>query len=250
VSALARILDGVIAVAIAPQCAACNRILDTPLEGPVCAACWSAVRPVSSPYCQLCGDPLQSWRVLSTIDELCARCRRVKPTFSCARAAGVYEGSLREIIQAFKYDDRRSLAEPLAGMIHRECADILRGADLIVPVPLHPWRRWRRGFNQAEELARYLDLPMCNALWRTRATLPQAGLRPAQRRRNLRGAFRLSPLLVPERVRGARVVLVDDVRTTGATLDACARVLVTAGAREVRAVTVAGATGGQPPGRR
>jgi ComF family protein len=243
VSVLARAVNGILTVALAPRCAACARVLDAPLDGPVCDTCWSSVRLVRTPVCDICGDPLQSWRRLSEIDGLCARCRRVSPAFSRARAAGEYEGSLREIIHAFKYDDRRSLARPLAEMIRRECGDVLRDADLVVPVPLHPWRRLRRGFNQAEELARHLGLPVCRALWRTRATAPQAGLHPAQRRRNVRAAFRLAPLVRRERLDGACVVLVDDVRTTSATLDACARVLRACGARDVRAVTVAAAAG-------
>jgi ComF family protein len=112
-----------------------------------------------------------------------------------------------------------------------------------VPVPLYPWRRLRRGFNQAADLARELDLPVVHALWRTRPTAPQTGLTAIARRRNVAGAFRLSPLLsrhtraalISDRV----IVLVDDVMTTGATLAACAEVLQDAGAREVRTLTVA-----------
>jgi ComF family protein len=121
--------------------------------------------------------------------------------------------------------------------------DVLQGADVAVPVPLHPWRRFQRGFNQAHDLARGLGLPIAPALWRVRATSSQSGLTAAARRRNVRHAFRLSPLMRREAVRRAindRVVLlVDDVRTTGATLNACAVVLKEAGAREVRALTAA-----------
>ncbi len=238
-SALTRALNSVVAVALAPECAACARVLEAPLDGPVCAACWSGVRPVTPPLCDTCGDPLQSWRVLTAIDGVCARCRRVAPAFTSARAAGDYDGALRAIIHAFKYDGRRSLATPLAALMRESGADLLSVADLAVPVPLHPWRRLRRGFNQAEELARRLDAPVCHALWRTRVTLPQAGLKPAQRRRNVRAAFRISPLVRASRLEGSRVLLVDDVRTTGATLNACARVLREAGVQEVCALTVA-----------
>jgi ComF family protein len=115
-----------------------------------------------------------------------------------------------------------------------------------VPVPLHPWRRLRRGFNQADELARRLEVPTLRALRRTRATAPQTGLSAGARRRNVRQAFAISPLLSHAwrgtLLEGRIVVLVDDVRTTGATLDACAATLKAAGAREVRALTVALAT--------
>ena len=128
-------------------------------------------------------------------------------------------------------------------MIRSAAADLMVDATCLVPVPLHPWRRLRRGFNQASDLARALDMPCVNALWRVKPTGQQAGRTAAARRRNVRAAMRLSPLLsramrtamIADRV----VVLVDDVRTTGATLDACAAVLWDAGARDVRAVTIA-----------
>jgi ComF family protein len=217
-SSIARSVDGVLSIAFAPACAACRRVLDAPLDGPVCAGCWNVVQPVvhtDSPS----PAPIAAWQ-----------------------AAGEYEGSLREIIHAFKYDGRRSLARPLAALMRERGAELLHRADLIVPVPLHPGRRLRRGFNQADDLARHLGVPVCRALWRTRATVPQAPLDPAGRRRNVRAAFRLSPLVRASRLASAQVVLVDDVRTTGATLEACARVLKAAGAREISAVTVARAT--------
>jgi ComF family protein len=244
-AALVRSLDAILSVALAPQCAACGRVLEAPTRGPVCGSCWSNVAPVLPPVCAVCGDPLASWRALTEAERACARCRRAPPAFDCARAAGEYDGSLRTIIHAFKYDGRRSLAAPLAALMGTNGTVLLQDADCVVPVPLHPWRRLRRGFNQADALARCFDLPVIHALWRTRPTLPQAGLRPAQRRRNVRHAFRLSPLVRRAQLADACIVLVDDVRTTGSTLDVCARVLKEAGAREVRALTVAGAA---PPG--
>jgi predicted amidophosphoribosyltransferase len=138
---------------------------------------------------------------------------------------------------------------------------VLADCDCIVPVPLHPWRRLRRGFNQARDLAERLDRPVVDALWRVRATPSQMSLGAAARHTNVRGAFSLSLLCGARslicgadllarrssksevgsgpRIDGARIVLVDDVRTTGATLDECAKVLRRAGAREVRALTVA-----------
>jgi ComF family protein len=160
-----------------------------------------------------------------------------------ARSAGLYDGSLREIIHAFKYEGRRGLAAPLAAMMRTAGETVLRDAACVVPVPLHPWRRLRRGFNQADDLARRLGLPVMRALWRVHATTPQTGLSSAARRRNLRGAFELSRFATDRQrrafVNDRIVVLVDDVRTTGATLDACAAVLKDAGAREVRALTAA-----------
>jgi ComF family protein len=150
---------------------------------------------------------------------------------------GDYDGTLRAILQAFKYQGRRSLAVPIAALMRARGGDVLEGAACVVPVPLHSSRRRHRGFNQALDLARRLGLPVVHALRRVRATPTQTSLPAAQRHRNVRDAFALAR--DGTRVDGTIVVLVDDVSTTGATLDACARVLKDAGAREVRALTAA-----------
>jgi ComF family protein len=170
----------------------------------------------------------------------CARCRRGHRFVDRALAAGAYDGALRAIVHALKYDGRRSLAKPLAGLMRSRCAELFRNADCLIPVPLHPSRRRVRGFNQALDLARRLgsdSLPVRQALRRVRATPTQTGLPAAQRHRNMKDAFTSSPLAPV--LRGCVVVLVDDVSTTGATLEACAKVLRELGVREVRAVTAA-----------
>jgi ComF family protein len=161
---------------------------------------------------------------------------RLRPLIDRSRAIGAYEGALRSIVHALKYDGRRSLARPLAALMRQRGADVLAGAAAAVPVPLHPSRQRARGFNQAADLARHLGLPVIPALRRIRPTAVQAELPASQRFMNVSDAFRAT--------RAARdlcgvVVLIDDVRTTGATLDACARALKQAGAREVRALTAA-----------
>ncbi|MCL4847422.1 MAG: ComF family protein [Acidobacteria bacterium] len=170
-----------------------------------------------------------------------------------AGAAGLYEGRLRDLVHALKYGRRVSLARPLARLMRERGASVLEGADLVVPVPLHWQRRRERGFNQAVLLARHLGCPLVEALARARPTPPQASLRLAKRHANVRDAF------VPARplwrgrdwarhaVAGRVVVIVDDVCTTGATLDACARVLVRLGAADVRALTAARVALGPPP---
>jgi ComF family protein len=246
---------------LAPTCAACGGLLDHPLSSPVCDACWCAVPALTPPCCVRCGDALVSSRAAGP---LCGRCRRHDPVFTLARSAGRYEGSLRRIIHAFKYDRRRVLAAPLADLMRAAGGPVLAGADAVVPVPLHPWRALQRGFNQADDLARALGLPVWRALMRTRHGPPQAGLPASRRHANVRAAYALRgpvplPMRGPEwldavaarRLRNCVVVLVDDVMTTGATLEACGRVLAQAGVRSVRALTVARAVaprrGPRPP---
>jgi ComF family protein len=213
-------VDALMAVVLAPRCAACAATLEFPSRGPVCDACWTEVT---------CLPPPPHGSQSGAIDR--------------SRSAGRYEGALRHIIHAFKYEGRRTLSIKLGDMMRQAGSEILRDADCVVPVPLHPWRRVTRGFNQATDLASHLDVPVVHALWRTRATSPQTGLTAIRRRYNVRGAFSLSPLLSHRKRHAAIVdrvvVLVDDVQTTGATLEACARGLKDAGAREVRALTTA-----------
>jgi ComF family protein len=153
------------------------------------------------------------------------------------RAIGEYDGALRSIVHALKYDGRRSLARRLGAMMRRRGADVLDGVVCAVPVPLHGLRRRRRGFNQAADLAAELAVPVVAGLTRVRATAVQTGLPAAQRHRNVRGAFAVTR--AGRALAGQIVVLVDDVSTTGATLEACARALKEAGVREVRALTAA-----------
>lgn len=234
---LAIALDAVLSVVLAPGCAACGELLAQPTRGPVCAACWRSILPLTPPLCHRCGDPLPSWRLCGAPPQECARCRRGRPALDQSRAIGEYSGALRAIIHALKYDGRRSLARPLGALMRQRGADVLAGAACAIPVPLHASRRRQRGFNQAADLARHVGLPVCAALRRRRATATQTGLPAAQRHRNVREAFAITR--AGRTLRGATVVIIDDVSTTGATLNACARALKAAGAVEVRALTAA-----------
>lgn len=237
-------------VLLAPECAVCRIPLDTLTEGPVCRHCWTRVSLFTPPICDGCGDPLPSDRSPAGGRLVCVRCARRQTPIDRARAVGAYDGTLRDLIHAMKYDGRPSLARQLGDLLARTGADLVCGADFAVPVPLHWSRYYSRGFNQAAELAARLPLPMVSALRRARHTDAQAGLGARQRERNVGDAFALSwgtrwwRCVWPFRarmpaLRGATVVLVDDVSTTGATLEACARVLKEAGVGEVRALTVA-----------
>ena len=222
---------------LAPSCVGCAELLEHPTRGPVCRRCWQSILPLTAPLCDACGDPLPTWRSLDLSASRCARCRRADRYVDRARSAGAYEGPLKSIIHALKYSGRRSLAAPLAALMRDRGSAVLAGADAIVPVPLHPSRRRERGFNQADDLARGLGLPIRQALRRLRATPMQADLPASRRHANIRGAFSLTH--GPQDLRGATIVLIDDVSTTGATLEACGRVLKEGGVREVRALTAA-----------
>ena len=170
----------------------------------------------------------------------CATCRTTTPRYDYARSAAIYEGQLREALHALKFAGRRALAGPLGDLAAEQCvASLPDGIEALIPVPLARERERERGFNQATLLARRigrrLDVPT-RPRWlaRIRATRPQSDLSAAERRANVRGAFGAS-----DRVAGRHVLLVDDILTTGATLDACARALRDAGARRVGVLTVA-----------
>jgi ComF family protein len=231
-------------VVLAPPCAACTRPLDDPLRSAVCDRCWNGIRVLYPPFCSVCGDPVLTWRTAAA-EYRCEPCRVRRPHIAAGRALGDYAGPLRAIVHAFKYDGRRSIAFPLSAMLRRHGAAILSGADLAVPVPLHWSRRWRRGFNQARELAAGLGLPVRDLLRRTRHTRSQTGLSAEERHANVDDAFVLVRRSDP--LTNLCVVLVDDVSTTGATLEACARVLMEGGAREVRTLTAARVATGPPP---
>ena len=233
---LARAADALISLLAVP-CLVCGSMLERPTRGPVCECCWAAVLPITPPLCDVCGEPLPAWRTVSVPLALCARCRRRPHAIDRARAAGAYDGPLRAIVHALKYDARRSLARPLAALMRSRADGLLDDVTAAVSVPLHWSRRCRRGFDQAADLASHLGVPVCRALRRVRATPSQTELPAAQRHGNVRGAF--STTAAAERLRGGTVVIVDDVSTTGATLEACARELKARGVREVRALTVA-----------
>ena len=216
-------LDALLSVVLSPACAACDEPLLHPTRGPVCDACWSSILPLTPPLCDRCGDPLPAWRLVSVPLACCPRCRRTRRLIDRARAIGAYDGALRAIIHALKYDGRRSLARPLGRLMRERGADMLADAAGVIPVPLHPSRRRHRGFNQAVDLARHLGAPVLPALRRVRATPTQTGLPAGQRHRNLRDAFAVTAAAA--QLRGAIVVVIDDVSTTGATLEACARTL-------------------------
>ncbi|MDR3456833.1 MAG: ComF family protein [Verrucomicrobiae bacterium] len=218
-------------------CQAERAVADDGFVGP---QCWSQVRFIRAPFCDRCGLPFQG--DLTTQFE-CTNCRELNFYFSSARSAVVAKTVVLEAIHRFKYS-RALWFEPfLADLLQREAAPVLRGAgwDFIVPVPLHPLKQREREFNQAGILAGHLsratNIPLnTQLLQRITPTATQTRLKRDQRAANMNGAFALRQGAVPA---GKRIVLVDDVFTTGATTNACAKALRRAGAAEVCVWTVA-----------
>ncbi|HVR98248.1 MAG TPA: phosphoribosyltransferase family protein [Thermoanaerobaculia bacterium] len=220
-------------------CSGCGVPLPAASELGLCGGCRSALRPVSRrEVCAACALPLaaaelpQGWR--------CARCRQRPPAFDRLLALWLYEAPLDSVIQGLKFRRLDYLGAHLARSLAAELAGELAGFDVVAPVPLH-WRRcFARGYNQAacigRPLAGLLALPFARLLARRRATPPQTSLHRDDRLENLRRAFHVRR---PRRVRGLRVLLVDDVATTGATLDAAAAALKKAGAAAVTALVAA-----------
>lgn len=225
--------DALLAVLLAPLCAACHEPLPHPTRGCVCDACWDAVERIPPPLCARCGASLPTTQPST---QSCS-CATRQSAVTIARAVGPHEGTLRALVHALKYDGRRSIARPLSRLMAACAPDVLGGAGAAVPVPLHRARLRQRGFNQAHDLARHLGLPVRHALRRVRHTDVQAALHASERWSNVDGAFAVTHRT--QELGGAVVVLVDDVRTTGATLEACAVALRRAGVAEVRALTAA-----------
>jgi len=203
-----------------------------PQSNGLSAEAWSRIRFIAEPLCDGCGAPFEY-----DIGERCASCLARPRAFARARAACLYDEASRELILKLKHADRTDLAGLFANWISRAAADLLAEADAIVPVPLHRWRLLGRRYNQAAEVARPLArraaaVYLPDVLVRARHTPSQAGKSGSGRRRNVADAFRVVEAR-RNKIAGRRILLVDDVLTTGATAEACARALVKAGASAV-----------------
>ena len=216
-----------------PTCIACHAATGVP--DTLCARCWSGLRFIERPFCERLGTP---FAVDLGAPLLSPAAIADPPVFRRARAVAHYDEAARVLVQRLKYGDRLDLAQALGRMMATLAgAELIAEAELVVPVPLHRWRLWRRRFNQAMALAQVIaagrGLP-CDPslLLRVRPTRPQVGLSRAQRQENLQGAFRV-PAEARPRLHGKRVLLVDDVMTTGSTANAASRALLRGGAESV-----------------
>ncbi len=212
-----------------PTCGGCGRAGTR-----FCTSCTAQVAWLDAgPFCSYCGRP-------TSVEGVCPWCRTASPPLAAIRSAALFVGPLRQAIHAFKYTGRTDLAGPLAALMAAFWERHPLPADLVVPIPLHPNRQRERGFNQAGLLAQAFaaqtGLPLAlDGLARVRETAPQVGLSAQERRDNVRGAFHAWG----DAWAGRRPLLVDDVCTTGATLEACAAALRSAGSRSVYALTLA-----------
>ncbi len=233
-----RILGLLLDAVLPPRCLSCRETVDR--HGSLCPACWRSLTFIGPPVCTCCGLPFE---VAALTGTLCGDCIGHPPPYHRARAALVYDEASRRLVLGLKYGDQTDAAQAYGAWLARCGAEVLTGADLLVPVPLHPWRLFWRRYNQAALLAqaahRVTGVPhLPDLLMRRRSTVIQGGLGRAGRRRNVIGAFQVRRRF-QSRVRHARIVLIDDVLTTGATAAECAKVLMRAGAASVDVLTLA-----------
>ncbi|MFZ0213779.1 MAG: ComF family protein [Candidatus Acidiferrales bacterium] len=236
-------IDGLSSVLFPAPCQICDEILTTASLLPICDQCLSSLKPFRGPCCASCGRPFVSEVALEAAEPLCFACRRGVYAFERARSYGEYNDPMARAISLLKYEKLTRLGGWFAARLEERIRSEpeIFSADVAVPVPLHPARLRERGYNQAEliarPLARKLKLPLGSYLLvRTRPRPARLLLSRRERWLTVRGAYEIRK---GARVDNLRVLLVDDVFTTGATLDACARALKAAGAKTVTGLTVA-----------
>lgn len=224
-----------------PLCRWCQERLPRHDGRNVCDSCWNRMDFIQDPVCQICGHPLEAWQ---PENRRCARCPIGEIHFDRAVAVVRYSGVLRESIHWFKYRYKKALRESLGQLMLQGMRErlVAEPYDAILPVPLHWWKQRWREFNQAallaQPLAHHRQVPLLDqALVRTKYTRPQSNLGAHQaRRKNIAGAF---SVVQPIAVQGLSILLVDDLYTSGSTVNECARVLKAAGARRVDVLTLA-----------
>lgn len=237
-----RALRAVLDFVLPPRCLACGESVQ--VSGAVCPECFDTLEFIAHPYCDGCGVPLPEGLPHGSI---CPECSAHPPPYAKARAALIYKGVLHRLISRFKYHDQLQATPLLTRWMQMAGSELIREADMIVPVPLH-WRRMlQRRYNQAAELARVIAKSTAaeyrpDLLKRKRYTRPQASLSRIGRARNVKGAFALRRAADKAIIKNKTILLVDDVMTTGATISVCAKALKRAGAKKVLVLTVARTT--------
>ncbi|MBC6417003.1 MAG: ComF family protein [Rhodospirillales bacterium] len=220
------------------RCLGCGAVVSA--ESALCAACWSGLTFLGEPCCTCCGLPFPFDQ---GTESFCPACVQEPPSYDRARAAVLYDDASRRLILAFKHGDRPEAATSFARWMQVAGWRALESAEIILPVPLHPWRLFKRRYNQAALLAQALGAESglavdLDLLRRTRATPVQGHLSRVARQRNVAGAFGLAPG-AENRIQGRHLLLVDDVMTSGATLNEVAKVLRRGGAENIDVLTLA-----------
>ena len=231
----------VVDVVLPPRCLGCGALVGDP--GAVCPSCWSGIDFIAPPMCRCCGLPFDYDEGENAV---CGDCARRPPLYGRARSVMIYNDASRRLVLAFKHGDRTDAATAWGQWLTRAGGELLADADLLVPVPLHRRRLIARRYNQAalmaQSLGRQSGVPVAvDALRRIRATPSQGRMNRSQRERNVAGAFAVRDSRMDD-IRDARILLVDDVMTTGATLTACIRPLLRAGADNIDVLTLARVT--------
>lgn len=228
---------------VPPRCVNCNQL--STIQTGICADCWKRIRFIERPYCEIMGTPFS---VDLGANAVSTEAIANPPPFARLRSAVLYDDIARHLVSRFKFSDRNDLAPFIAGTMIRAGRELIDDADMIIPLPLHRRRLFSRRFNQSAELARIIstrsrngkaDIP-CNpmALSRIRNTRQQIGLTQDGRHRNVSGAFMVPPKMRPE-ISGKRILLVDDVYTSGASAKSATKALLRAGAQIVDVLTFA-----------
>lgn len=233
-----RLWRGLADVLTPSQCLGCGLVLREPAS--LCVACWGKLTHLDDPVCDMLGTPFAYDQGAGALS---AAALADPPLWDRSRAAVAFDEASRGLIHALKYEDRQEAGLLMARMMARAGRILLAETDIILPVPLYRWRLWQRRFNQSAFLAQHLAKAAAkpwrgDVLLRQRRTRSQVGLRLAERRKNVRGAFAVAPERLAD-VAGQRMLLVDDVRTTGSTAEACAACLKAAGAAKVGLLTFA-----------
>ncbi len=236
---MGRLFEGMLDLMFPPSCMLCDTLLPTNNRTGLCSQCRDSLWSVHPPFCRICGTPFEQ----GELSRVCKDCFESPPEFDMLRTPYAYLGSLRQAVIQFKFHRITRYAKPLGSLLAASAGLGVnwRDYDMAMPVPLHPERIRERGFNQSVILARIIlqgsGVPIkFDVLHRVKSTIPQTGLTGTKRRENVRGAFGVSERAL---VAGRSILLVDDIVTTGSTINACAKALKKAGAKRVDAVAVA-----------